>query len=143
PRRAIPREPQHLSLRRRVLRVKAGTHEHLLAVKRPPFDEDTVAVLAADFVGEMIRDRELHEMAGNSFMAEDRARVFDRGADVEIFRLGAVSRDEVKARRILVVNAGRIHETAGTGWLESFGQLPDLEAAQIIGQRHELTPLQE
>src|SRR5205085_3598157 len=132
PRRAIPREPQHLSLRRRVLRVKAGAHEHLLAVKRPAFDEATVAVLAADFVAELIRDRELHEMAGNSFMAEDRARVFDRGTDIEIFRLGVVSRNEIKAGRIFVVNAGGIHETAGTGRLEGFGQLPNLEAAQII-----------
>ena len=90
-----------------VNRIETGAHQHLFAIKRPAFDENAVAMLAADFVGQMVRDRELQEVAGNSFVTEDRPRVFDRRANVEILRLRIVSRNEIETARVFVVNAGR------------------------------------
>ena len=73
----------------------------------------------------------------------NRPRVFDRGADIKILRLRVVGRNEIKTGRIFVVKAGWIHEAAGAGRLECFGQLPNLEAAKVIGHRHELMFFQE
>ena len=132
-RRAISRQSQNLSLRRGILRIKPGAHQHFFAVKRPAFDENAVLMLTANLVRQMIRDRELQEMPGNSFMPENRARIFDRGADVKVLRLRIVGRNEIETGRVLVVNTGRIHETAGAGRLERVRQLSNLKRAEIIG----------
>ena len=76
-------------------------------------------------------------------MPENRPRIFDRRANVKILRLRIVGRNEKEAGRIFVVNAGRIHETAGAGRLERFRQLPNLKRPEIIGHRDELLFLQE
>ena len=76
-------------------------------------------------------------------MSEDRPRVLDRGANIKVLRLRIVRRDEIKTGRVLVVNAGRIHETAGTGWFECLRQLPDLKRAKIFGQRDQIVFFQE
>src|ERR1700759_3193305 len=86
----------------------------------------------------MIRDRDLHEVSGDSFVSEDWPRIFNRGADVEIFRLRIVGRNEIEAARILVVKTGRIHEPAGTSRLKCFRQLPDLERPEIIRDGYDL-----
>src|ERR1051326_2100894 len=91
----------------------------------------------------MVRDRELHEVAGNAFVAENRSRVFDRRADVKVLRLRVVGRNEKEPRRIFIVNAWWVHEAAGTGRLERFGQLPNLETPEIIWDRDEFVFLQE
>src|SRR6266545_3209405 len=76
-------------------------------------------------------------------MAEDWTRVFYRGANVKVFRLRIVGWDEIEAAVVLVVNAGRIHEAAGTGWLKRLRQLTDLKPAQVSRQRYEIIGLQE
>ena len=91
----------------------------------------------------MVCDRELEKMAGNTLMPKDWSRVFNRGADIKIFRLRIVSRNEEETARILIVNTGWIHETAGTRWFKCFWQLSNLERAKIIGQRHEIVFLQK
>src|SRR5260370_13364628 len=91
----------------------------------------------------MVRDRELEKMPGNAFVTEDWARVFNRRANVKVFRLRIVSRNEIKTGRVLIVNTGWIHETAGTGWFECFRQLSNLKRAQIIRQGHEVVFLQK
>src|SRR5437879_1138991 len=100
-------------------------------------------MLTANFVAQVVRDRELQEMSRNTFMSEDGPRVLDRGANIKVLRLRIVRRDEIKTGRVLVVNAGRIHETAGVGWLECFRQLPNLKRAEVIGQRYQIVFLQE
>src|SRR5712691_8174446 len=100
-------------------------------------------MLTANFVAQSVRDRELQKMSRNTFMSEDRPRVLNRGTNIKVFRLWIVSRDEIKTGWVLVVNAGRIHETAGTGRLECFRQLPDLKRTEIIGQRYEIVFLQK
>ena len=120
-RRTIARQTKNLSLRGGIKRIKASAHQHLFAVKRPAFDEDAVRVLPADLVFQMIRDRKLQEVSGDSFVAEHRARIFDRRANVEVLTFGIVSRNEIETRRVLVVNARSIHEAAGTCRLEGFG----------------------
>src|SRR5438876_9272616 len=91
----------------------------------------------------MICDRELKEMSGNTFVTKGRPRIFNRGANVKIFRFRFVSWNEIETGGIFVVNAGWIHEAARAGWLKSFGQLPNLKRAEIIRQRHEIMLLQE
>src|SRR5205807_6693073 len=94
--------------------------------------------LAANLVGQMIGNRELQKMSGNSFVAQDRSRIFNRGANIEVLRLRIVSWDKIKAARVLIVNAGRIHKPAGTGRLERVRQLANLEWSQIIRQGNEM-----
>src|SRR5439155_25885842 len=94
PRGAIARQTQDLPLRRRVVRIEAGAHQHLFAIQRPSFDEHRIFVLPPDFVIQMIRDRELEKMSRNSFVSEDRPRVFNRRANIKILRLRIVSWDE-------------------------------------------------
>src|ERR1043165_4327036 len=91
----------------------------------------------------MVRDRELHEVAGNAFVAENRSRILDRRADVKVLRLRVVGRNEKEPRRLFIVNAWWVHEAAGTGRLERFGQLPNLETPEIIWDRDEFVFLQE
>src|SRR6266545_3549899 len=76
-------------------------------------------------------------------MAENRSRVFDRRANIEVAALRIIGRDEIEAGWILIVNAGRIHETAGAGRLESFGKLPNFKPADVRRQRYEFVVEQE
>ena len=64
----------------------------------------------------MVGDRDLQEVAGDSFVPEDGARVFDRRTDVEVARLAGlyVGIQSETRRWVLVVLARRIHEAAGT-----------------------------
>ena len=100
-------------------------------------------MLAANLVAQMIRDRELEKMSGNAFVSENRTRIFDCRANVKILRFRIVGRDEIEAGRILVVNAGRIHEAARAGRLERFRQLPNLKRPEIIRQGDKIVFLQE
>src|SRR5206468_10687109 len=108
-----------------------ATQQHY-AKQRPPFDEHRIFMLPPYFVIQMIRDRELEKMSRNSFVSEDRPRVFNRRANIKILRLQIVSWDEKESGRIFVVNARRIHETAGTGRLERVWQLSNLKRAEVI-----------
>ena len=76
-------------------------------------------------------------------MAEDRPRVLDGGADVEVAALRVVRGDEEEAARVLVVDARRVHEAAGARRLEGLGQLADLERPDVRRDRDELIRLQE
>ena len=91
-------------------------------------------MLTANLIRQMVGDRELQEVSGNAFVAENRARVFDGRADVEVFALRIVSGNEIETTRIFVVNAGRIHETAGAGGLERLRQLSNFKSTQICRQ---------
>src|SRR5262249_2031691 len=84
PRRTITRQSKNLSFGSGIHRIKPSAQQHFLAVKRPAFDKDSVAMLPPDFVGQMVGDRELHEMSGNSFMAKDRSRIFNRRPDIKV-----------------------------------------------------------
>src|SRR5438552_18465545 len=95
-------------------------------------------MLPANFIGQMIGNRELQEVPRNAFMSEDRSWIFDRGANIKIRRLWIVSRDEIETGRVLVVNARGSHEPARTGRLERSGQLPDSTRTEISGQANEL-----
>src|SRR6266850_1380666 len=46
----VTRKAQNLSLRWRVVWIKACAHQHLFTVKRPAFDKDAVGVLPANLV---------------------------------------------------------------------------------------------
>jgi hypothetical protein len=91
----------------------------------------------------MVRNRELQEVAGNSFMAQDRSWIFYCRPDVEVSRLRIISRDEIETARVFVINARRIHEAAGTGRLECFGKLTNREWPQVIRNRNQLVRLKE
>ena len=91
----------------------------------------------------MIRDRQLHEVTRNSFVTQDRPRIFDRRANVKILRLRIVSWDEKETHRVFVVNAGWIHETAGAGRLKRVRQLPNLKWPEIIGNRDQIVFLEK
>src|ERR1700741_28922 len=91
----------------------------------------------------MIGNGELQKVAGNSFMAEDRAWVLNRRANVKVFRLRVVSRDEIKAAVIFIVNAGRIHKAAGAGRLERLGQLANFKSSQIGRQSDQAIGFEE
>src|SRR5947208_15503977 len=82
-------------------------------------------------------------MAWNTLFAKDGRRVFNCRANVKVFRLRSVSRNEIKTGRVLIVNTGWIHETAGTRWFECFRQLSNLKRAKVIRQRHEMMLLQK
>src|SRR5205823_3153334 len=120
-RRAITRESKDLSVRWRILLIKTFAHQHLFAVKRPALGENAVALLAANLILQMIRDRDLEEVSRDSFMSENRSRIFDRRADIKIAAVRVVGRDEVEAAVVFVVEARRIHEAARTGRLECVG----------------------
>src|ERR1041385_7905809 len=93
--------------------------------------------MPADLVGEVIGDRDLQEMPGDTFVSEQRARVFDGRADVEVAALRVVGWDEVEAAVVGVVDARRIHEAARAGRLERLGELADLERADVAGDGDE------
>jgi len=53
-RRPIAAEAQNLALRRRIIRIQTLTHQHLFSIQSPAFREYAVALLAADFILNMI-----------------------------------------------------------------------------------------
>src|SRR5258705_12333641 len=95
-------------------------------------------MLPANLVLQMIRDGELEEVAGNSLVAEDRPWVFYRGANVKVFACRVVRRNEIETARVFVVNAGCVHEAAGTGWLKRLRQLANFKPAQVRRQRDKM-----
>src|SRR5258705_6768918 len=109
---AIARKPERLTLRGRVLRIEALAREHLFAVQGPALHEDVVAVLPPDLVRQMIRDRDLEEVARDALVAEDGPWILDGCADVEVAALRVVGGDEEEPLRVLVVEPGRVHEAA-------------------------------
>src|SRR5690349_4971007 len=82
-------------------------------------------------------------MSGNPFVSENRSWIFDCCANIEIFRFRIVGGNEKESRWILVINTGRIHETARAGWLESLGQLSNLKRAKIFRQSHKTVLLEK
>src|SRR5262245_11460166 len=100
-------------------------------------------MLSPDLVGEMVRDRNLQEVPGDPFVAEDRARILDRSAYVEVPALRVVRRYEEEPTRVLVVDTRRVHEATRTRWLERFRKLSDLERAEIGGKSDQISRLHE
>src|ERR1051325_7267494 len=82
-------------------------------------------------------------MPGNSFVAQNRPRIFNRRANVKVFRLRIVSWNEKETGGVFVVDSGRIHETAWARRFECFGQLPNLETPEIFRDRDEMMFLEE
>src|SRR5258708_38854990 len=91
----------------------------------------------------MIGNRKLKKMSGNTFVSQNRSWVFNRRTNIKILRFRIVCRNEKESGWIPIVNAGRIHETAGAGWLERLGQLSNLERTEIFRQGHKMVFLQE
>src|SRR6266478_5464645 len=100
-------------------------------------------MLPADFASQMVGYRELQKMARDSLMPNNRPRVFNGGADVEIFARRIVSGNEIKTAVVFVVNARRIHETTRARWFESFRQLTNLKTTKIGRQGNEMIGLQK
>src|SRR6266404_5262494 len=88
-------------------------------------------MLAANFVIQMVGYRELQKMTGDTLVPQNRSRVFNCGADIEIFARRIVSGNEIKAAVVFVVNARRIHKPTRTCWFESFRQLSNLKTTKI------------
>src|SRR6266498_4285810 len=82
-------------------------------------------------------------MPGNAFMPKDRSWIFNRRANIKILRFRIVGGNEKESGWILVVNTGRIHETAGAGWFERLGQLSNLKRSEIVRQRYKIVFLQK
>ena len=82
-------------------------------------------------------------MSGNSFVSENRPRIFDCRANVKVFRLRVIGRNKIEPGRIFIINTRWIHEAAGTRRLKRLRQLANLKCTQIIGQRHEVVLLQK
>src|SRR5258705_3182195 len=91
----------------------------------------------------MVRYRKLEEVARYPLVAEDGSGIFYGCANVEVFALRVVSRNEIEATIVLIVNAGRIHEAPGTGWLKRLGQLANLKAAELCRHGYQIILLQE
>src|SRR6266542_3505003 len=91
----------------------------------------------------MVRYRKLEEVARDSLVAENRSGILYSRANVEVFALRVVSRNEIEATVVLIVNAGRIHEASGTGRLECFGKLANFKTAQISRQSNKPIGLQK
>src|SRR6266850_5274801 len=100
-------------------------------------------MLAADFVSQMVGYRELQKMTGDSLVTQNRSRVFNGGADVEILARRIVSGNEIKAAVVFVVNARRIHKPTRTCWFESFRQLTNLKTTKIRRQGDEMICLEK
>src|SRR5258707_5531866 len=82
-------------------------------------------------------------MSWNTFVSQNRSWVFNCCANIKLLRSRIVGGNEKESGWILVVNTGRIHETAGAGWLEGLGQLSNLKRTEIVGQRNKIVFLQE
>src|SRR5437870_12171502 len=96
-------------------------------------------MLAANLIWQMVRDRKLEEVAGYSLVTEDRSGIFYRRANIEVFALRVVRRNEIETTIVFIIDAGWIHEAAGAGWLEGFGKLANLKPAQV--GRHSDQPI--
>ena len=71
-------------------------------------------------------------------MTKDRARIFDRRANIKIPALRIVGGNEIEAARVFVVNTGRVHESARAGRLERCGQLANFKPSQIWRKRDQV-----
>src|SRR5437588_5710969 len=91
----------------------------------------------------MIRDRELHEVSWDAFVAKDRPWIFDRGAQVKILRLRIVGGNEKETGRVLIINTRWIHETTRASRLECFRQLPNFKLSEVVRQSDKLMRLQK
>src|SRR5688572_8560921 len=100
-------------------------------------------MLTPDFIGQLVGDRELQKVTWDSFMAQDRPRIFDGSANVEIFRFRVVGRDEIKTAVVLVINSRGIHEAPGTGWFEGLRKLPNRERPNMRRHRYQPVVLEE
>src|SRR5436189_5621010 len=76
-------------------------------------------------------------------MTEDGPRIFDGRSDIKVLARRIVGGNEIEAARIFVVNAGSVHEAAGTGWFERLRQLPNFKFTQVRRKRHKLFVFQE
>ena len=90
-----------LSLRGRVVRIKARAHQHLFRVKSPAFLKDAVVLLPANLVLELVGDGDLQKVPRYSLVAENRSRVFDGRANIKITALRIVGRNKIEAARVL------------------------------------------
>src|SRR4029077_7834534 len=82
-------------------------------------------------------------MSWNTFVPKNRSWISNRRANIKILRFRIVRRNEKESGWVLVVNTGRIHETARAGRLKGFGQLSNLERPEIARQRYKILLLQE
>ena len=99
--------------------------------------------MAPDLIRQMVSDGDLEEVTGDPFVSEDRPRIFDGGANVEVAALRVVRGDEVEATVVDIVKTGRIHEATGAGRLERFRKLTDEERPDVIGDGDEPLLLEE
>ena len=81
--RAVAHQVDHLFASARIVFVQAFAHQHLFTIKGPAFGEDAVALHVAHEVRIMIRVGELHEMARDSLVAEQRQDRLARLCDEE------------------------------------------------------------
>src|SRR6266498_815552 len=91
----------------------------------------------------MISDRKLKKMSWDPFVPKNRSWVFNCCANIKILRFRIVGGNEKESGWVLVVNTGRVHKTAGAGWLEGLGQLSNLKRPEIVWQRYKVVLLQE
>src|SRR5438874_6788760 len=82
-------------------------------------------------------------MSGNTFVPKNRSWIFNRCTNIKILRFRIVGGNEKEPSWVLVVNTGRIHETARAGRLKSFGQLANLKRPEIVRQGYQIVFLQE
>ena len=82
-------------------------------------------------------------MSGNTFVPKNRSWIFNRCTNIKILRFRIVGGNEKEPSWVLVVNTGRIHETARAGRLKSFGQLSNLKRPEIVRQGYKIVFLQE
>ena len=76
-------------------------------------------------------------------MSQDWSWIFDGRANVKVFRLRVVGRDEEKAAVIFIVNSGGIHEPSGTGWFERIRKLPNIKRSDMRGHSYQPVVLEE
>src|ERR1700685_588562 len=85
---AIPRQPENLTLGRRTRRVEAAPQQHLFGIERPAFDENSILMMPANFILQVICDGDLQKMAGYALVPENRPGFLDSGTDVEVLAIG-------------------------------------------------------
>ena len=78
-------------------------------------------MLTPDFVAQVICNRELEKMAGDTFVPKDGPGIFDGSSNIKVFRLRIVSRNKEETCWVFVVNARRIHESTWTCGLKRVG----------------------
>src|SRR5205823_6622597 len=82
-------------------------------------------------------------MSGNAFVPKNGSWIFNRRANIKILRFRIIGGNEKESGWVLVVNTGRIHETARAGRLKSFGQLSNLKRPEIVRQGYQIVFLKK